>query len=942
MADAKISALTSLTGAGAAQDDLLAIVDTSAATTKKITREEFFKSVDYISFDTTNVVASPTEGQLTWDTAEKTLSLGLNGGDTVLQVGQETHYRVRNNSGTQIPDGTVVRFSGVLGSSGIITVVPALADGTYPSSYIIGVTTENISHGADGLVAAFGKVRGIDTSAFAVGDVLYASPTVAGGFTTRKPSTSQNIVSIAAVLSSHANNGVIFVRPHVEDEAPVLDRLGRKSLRPFVVVVEGQSNALGSGTGQNTIIDQSGGGIFIYSSLAGGGSGSMVQAAYGTAPLNRTMAGGTTTDPALSVGNIGPHLANQLRAIGAVHPDRPIWIVVNAVGGINISEWIDSPFTRHTAFEAAMQRISTIYGDTLQVDHLHWQQGEANSTTAPPYNTNETYFAALGTWLEQKKGSVYWSDSTTVTMGEILTERPYIDTGAVYRTAANARNPAIRQFANDYLNPLVGLVPSSGIPRNGINPDDANHFSGAGLAEIGKRAANRFMGLRTGTASGAEQLSSGRALITYPQLSFTNESVLLGADDLSAGHLFLRCANADVTLPVIEVGSNPVIRLEVWSVSGGNTEINMPSGLFLDGPDGLVTSASLGLGNYEFWYSGRWRYTSVGPKMGDMLYGVLPSMTMGEVRGLTTQNARSNVLNVFGGGQVGLPTPVQGSHLTLILRSVTGGSTVLGRAVNGVLIANAGTGYAVGDTITLDIGSATGTAPTVTVSSVGAGGSITGITTTQPGCITSSTLPPSPNTPVSTSGSGINATFTVTYASALINGPKPGDTATSYTLSTVNQIVDLVAIGPNWWVLSDSATDARATRGTFTPTLGNSVSGDLSVAYTSQSGSWERVGNMLYISGEMTFTATHTTASGYWKVEGITPLTTSSTGWSLLVRHSSAITTPSGQSTVVGVSDASGSFRLRTASHNQDLPVANITSGASASLSFSGVIQLTA
>ena len=218
MADAKISALTSLTGAGAAQDDLLAIVDTSAATTKKITREEFFKSVDYISFDTTNVVASPTEGQLTWDTAEKTLSLGLNGGDTVLQLGQETHYRVHNNTGTQIPDGTVVRFSGVLGSSGIMTIAPALADGTYPSNYIIGVTTENISHGADGLVAAFGKVRGIDTSAFAVGDILYASPTVAGGFTKTRPSGSQNIVSVAAVLSSHANNGVIFVRPHVEEE----------------------------------------------------------------------------------------------------------------------------------------------------------------------------------------------------------------------------------------------------------------------------------------------------------------------------------------------------------------------------------------------------------------------------------------------------------------------------------------------------------------------------------------------------------------------------------------------------------------------------------------------------------------------------------------------------------------------------------------------------
>lgn len=216
MADTKISALTTLTGAGAAQDDLLAIVDTSAATTKKITREEFFKSVDYVSFDTTNVAATPTEGQLTWDTAEKTLSLGLNGGDVVLQIGQEMHYRVYNNTGSTIANGTVVRFSGVLGASGNLLVAPALANGSYPSNYIIGVTTEDIPNGSAGLVTAFGKVRGVNTSAFNVGDVLYASPTVAGGFTTTMPSPPNNIVSVAAVLSS-GNNGILFVRPHVED-----------------------------------------------------------------------------------------------------------------------------------------------------------------------------------------------------------------------------------------------------------------------------------------------------------------------------------------------------------------------------------------------------------------------------------------------------------------------------------------------------------------------------------------------------------------------------------------------------------------------------------------------------------------------------------------------------------------------------------------------------
>lgn len=216
MANAKISELVSLTGANAANDDVLAIVDTSVSQTKKITRQEFFTSVDKIAFDTVNVDTDPVEGELTWDTAEKTLSLGLNGGDVVLQIGQELHYRVRNNTGSTIPNGTVVRFSGVIGGSGIITVAPALANGSNPSNFIIGVTTEEILNGEDGLVTHFGKVRGVNTQAYAVGDVLFASPTVAGGFTKVRPEAPNNIVSVAAVLSS-SPNGILFVRPSVED-----------------------------------------------------------------------------------------------------------------------------------------------------------------------------------------------------------------------------------------------------------------------------------------------------------------------------------------------------------------------------------------------------------------------------------------------------------------------------------------------------------------------------------------------------------------------------------------------------------------------------------------------------------------------------------------------------------------------------------------------------
>ena len=72
--------------------------------------------------------------------------------------------------------------------------------------------------GATGLCCVWGSVSGIDTSAFSVGDILYASPTVAGGFTASKPTAPDNVIPIAAVLVDSATAGEIFVRPTIEQQ----------------------------------------------------------------------------------------------------------------------------------------------------------------------------------------------------------------------------------------------------------------------------------------------------------------------------------------------------------------------------------------------------------------------------------------------------------------------------------------------------------------------------------------------------------------------------------------------------------------------------------------------------------------------------------------------------------------------------------------------------
>ena len=149
----------------------------------------------------TSLVASA--GQITWNPMERTADIGLDN-NVVLQVGQETVVLVRNGTGISIPDGTVVMLTGSIGNSGRLVVAPY--DGVSDASLILGVATETIASNADGFVTSYGKIRGIDTSMWSDGDVLYVN---SGGLSLTP--TNSLSMKIAAVVHSHTN-GTLMVR----------------------------------------------------------------------------------------------------------------------------------------------------------------------------------------------------------------------------------------------------------------------------------------------------------------------------------------------------------------------------------------------------------------------------------------------------------------------------------------------------------------------------------------------------------------------------------------------------------------------------------------------------------------------------------------------------------------------------------------------------------
>ncbi len=164
----------------------------------------------YIRFDTTIASVPDEQGLMYWDDSKSTAALIMNG--TTQHIGQDTFFYVKNSTGFNIAKGVAVRFDGTDGASGHLKIAPFLADGTYPSTYFMGVTAEAIDNGEFGQVMHFGELDGIDTSGFTAGSLLYASTTSAGGFQTTAPVAPNNIVLIAAAVNSK-NNGAIIVRP---------------------------------------------------------------------------------------------------------------------------------------------------------------------------------------------------------------------------------------------------------------------------------------------------------------------------------------------------------------------------------------------------------------------------------------------------------------------------------------------------------------------------------------------------------------------------------------------------------------------------------------------------------------------------------------------------------------------------------------------------------
>ena len=195
--------------------DIIHIVDVSdttdnaGGTSKKLTIGNLFARLfSVLKFDI-SATTDAAPGEVRWDNDVENFVFGVDSASVPLG---SPFYIVRNSTGTTLTKGTPVYANGTIGASSRITVDKMIADGSIPGRFYLGILLEDVLDGADGIAIDRGKIRGIDTSAFADGEELFIDPTTAGTFTNVEPTAPNLKLPVAFVIHSSATVGSIETR----------------------------------------------------------------------------------------------------------------------------------------------------------------------------------------------------------------------------------------------------------------------------------------------------------------------------------------------------------------------------------------------------------------------------------------------------------------------------------------------------------------------------------------------------------------------------------------------------------------------------------------------------------------------------------------------------------------------------------------------------------
>lgn len=360
-------------------------------------------TVDSIGFDTVSPAATISVGEVRWNDTDGTTERLLKGGNIYLQDGEEIVARVVNKTNSNVlrSNYQVVKVTTAQGQRLAVDFAQANND---PSSVdTLGIIAENINNNQEGFITILGQIKDINTTGslqgenWSDGDVLYLSPTVAGGITNIKPIAPNHTVSLGYVEYAHQNNGKIFVKIQNGYELTELHD------------VYAPSPTNGQTIRWNTTNSRYENGIFVSSVAA------LTLGTTGT-DLSSTVANGTTT-PVITL-NVPTASASNRGALSSTD-----WSTFNnkvstgVITGSGLTMATSRLLGRTTAGSGAVEEISIGSGLTLSGGTLASTGGGITVGTTPVTSgtVGRIFFQGTGDVVQQDS-TLFW-DNTNKRLG---------------------------------------------------------------------------------------------------------------------------------------------------------------------------------------------------------------------------------------------------------------------------------------------------------------------------------------------------------------------------------------------------------------------------------------------------------------------------------------------------------------------------------------------
>lgn len=427
----------------------------------------------------------------------------------VLSQSDRVVTQVRNTTGATVTKGTVVYLTGASGGKPTIQKAQANAEST--SSGTFGVIQSDINNNSNGYVVVIGTVLGLNTSSYSEGQILWLSPTTAGGFTTTKPVAPNHAVYVAIVTLASTQGSI---------EVKIQNGYEIDELHDVLIVSKTDNDGLlydaASGLWKNKQITKS---------MVGLGN------VDNTSDVNKPIS--TATQNAL---NLKENTANKNIANGYAGLGSDGKLFSNQLPSITITD------TFVVGSQAAMLALTAETGDVAvrtDVNKSYILKGTNPAVLADWQELLTPTSAVTSVFGRNRAVTAQNGDYTTALVTETTNKKYQTDAQALYNDATSSIQTQLNSKAND--SEVVKLTGNQSIagsktfatPSVALDAILINNSVGRGLRILNESGSNFGLVINNSAASSASPLVIQKAgaqvfAVSDAGLAFASNGTLIG------------------------------------------------------------------------------------------------------------------------------------------------------------------------------------------------------------------------------------------------------------------------------------------------------------------------------------------------------------------------------------------------------------------------------